>query len=652
MTVSRLFAALVLFLCAVPAWAAPHIKVTLIPETTAPAPGNTTTIAIRMTPDRPWHGYWRNPGAAGRPTQAIWTLPAGVTAGPPAYPVPRPLMISAIMNYVYENDYALLVPLTVPGTMTPGSNLPIRLQLDWLACTTEVCVPENGTFAIDLKVGDGAPDAKVAADFARWRAALPRPLAERAVHDVGDGNVRLAIPLPASVAASKAYFFPAAGGLLDYNAPQRVTRDGDRVIIATKAGDGSSGPVEGVLRLDDGTGLAITSQPGAVAAPAQADNGAFLLALLGAVLGGLLLNIMPCVFPILSLKALSLARSGGDERTARREALAYTAGAVLTLTALGALILVLKTGWAFQMQDPRVVLVLFALTVALTLNLLGLFELPVIGGSSHVSGGFLTGALAAFVATPCTGPFMAGALGAALVLPPAAALAVFAGLGLGLALPFLAIGFVPALRNRLPKPGPWMAKFRRWLALPMAATALWLGWILWQQAGALAGGTAAVLTGIFLLVLLWAGRRQRLGIAAMGAAAGVLALVTGAAVFAVARIGQPVGTIVADNAFSEARLAAAIAARKPVFLYFTADWCLTCKVNERAAIAPAADDLRRAGVTTMVGDWTRGDPAITAFLAKHGRAGVPLYLYYAPGQAEPRVLPQVLTPGMLAALKT
>jgi len=370
------------------------------------------------------------------------------------------------------------------------------------------------------------------------------------------------------------------------------------------------------------------------------------------------------VFPILSLKALSLARAGGDEAAAKREGLAYTAGAVLICLALGAALLGLRAGgaaagWAFQLQDPRVILVLLLLITAVALNLAGLFELPTlsVGGRLAQRGGtagaFWTGALAAFVATPCTGPFMGAALGAALVLPTAVALAIFAGLGLGLALPFLLLGFVPALRRRLPKPGAWMERFRRVMSVPMFLTALALAWILGRQAGVngmALGLSAALLLG---LALWWIGRRQGrpgawvpLAPAALAAGAALVLVPTVATQPAMAAAG-----VLKSEPFSEARLAALQQAGRPVFVYFTADWCVTCKVNEKGALerAQVADAFEKSQVAVLVGDWTRGDAAIGRFLEKHGRSGVPLYLYYAPGKPV-EVLPQVLTPSRLVSM--
>jgi thiol:disulfide interchange protein len=385
-----------------------------------------------------------------------------------------------------------------------------------------------------------------------------------------------------------------------------------------------------------------------------------LLALGGAVLGGLLLNIMPCVFPILSLKALSLARAGGEERAARREAVAYAAGVIGVCLALGALLLALRAGgmavgWAFQLQDPRVILFLLLLVTAIALNLAGLFELPSFGrgatlaGSGGTAGAFWTGALAAFVATPCTGPFMGAALGAALVLPEAAALAIFAGLGVGLALPFLLLGFIPALRRRLPKPGPWMQRLRRVLSVPMFLTALGLAWIFERQVGGHGLLIAIAAVAVLGLALWWAGRRHAWLPLAAGAVATAIALAF--LPVAVASAEAQAGGALNAQPFTEARLAALRAERKPVFLYFTADWCVTCKVNEKAVLerAEIADSFRARGVAVLVGDWTRGNGEIGRFLEKHGRSGVPLYLWYRPGK-EAEVLPQILTVGRVKGL--
>ncbi|MGV3481888.1 MAG: protein-disulfide reductase DsbD family protein [Sphingobium sp.] len=677
------FVLLIFALIATPAMAqrAPtHIAPRLIAESDVPAAGRTVMLALAMSPEKGWHGYWVNPGDAGVGPVFKWTLPAGAKAGEAQFPVPHRLLIGGLMNYVYEGDYAHLIALDIPAGLAPGTKLPIRLAVDWLACTEEICVPESGSFAIDLIVGDGAIDGARKVQFDRWRGALPRPLGADARFQVKDGVFRIGVPLPASATVREAYFFPLTDGAIEYAAPQTVRRDGDLLTIEVKAPGSAASlqAVEGVLALDRDTGLSFKGAPGAVAAGGALlgpDGGAegagglagTIAASFGlALLGGLLLNIMPCVFPILSLKALSLARSGEDERSARREAMAYTAGVVLVCLALGAALLGLRAagaaaGWAFQLQDPRVILVLLLLVSAIALNLAGLFEIGSIGvggalaSTGGAGGAFWTGALAAFIATPCTGPFMGAALGAALVLPTAAALTIFAGLGIGLALPFLLLGFVPALRRRLPRPGGWMETFRRVLSIPMFLTALGLAWILGRQAG-VDGMTMGLAAALALAVALWwIGRRQSAGRPGWLALAPALAVAIALIVVLPRQPAQAstaeAGGILAAEPFSEARLAALQKEGRSVFVYFTADWCLTCKVNEKGAIerTEVADAFKAKQVAVLVGDWTDGDPAIGRFIESHGRSGVPLYLFYRPGAA-PQILPQVLTPSTLTAL--
>lgn len=646
----------------------------LLSERAEVAPGGTVTLALTMRPSKGWHGYWKNPGDSGTETKLAWDLPAGLLAGPVRYPVPERLIVSGLMNYVYSRDHALLVDVTAPRGLAPGTPLPIRARVDYLACTEEICVPETATVAVDLVAGSLSAAEPHRALFDGFRRALPKPLGSEARFERSGSRLRLAIPLPAGLELRDPYFYPLTDGALSYAAPQIFSRARDTLIVETDSGANGASlqALEGVLKLGDGNGLSLKAAPGPVPA-ASAPLGvegeepgrgvpAIVAALLGALLGGLLLNVMPCVFPILSLKALSLARAGGDEASARTEALAYTAGAVCVCLALGAAVLALRAGgssagWAFQLQDPRVILLLLLLMTAIALSLAGLFELPSIGlgGGLAAAGGsagaFWTGALAAFVATPCTGPFMAAALGAALVLPLPAALAVFAGLGLGLALPFLVLGFSPAARRRLPRPGPWMARLRALLSVPMFLTALGLAWILGRQSGvdAMAMGLAAAL--LLGLTLWWMGRRQgdgrpwlRLAPAAVGAAAALLFLPA-------AGEGQTGVSPLAGERFSEARLASLRAEGRPVFAYFTADWCITCKVNEKTVLQrrQVSQAFARNGVAVLVGDWTGGDAAVGRFLEAQGRSGVPLYLYYAPGRP-PEILPQMLTMSRVLAL--
>ncbi len=472
-------------------------------------------------------------------------------------------------------------------------------------------------------------------------------------------RIEIAIPLPESVAIGEPYFFPAEDGPIDYATPQSFRRKGDLLIAELKSRRGEPERLSGVLALGDGRGLEINAIPGEVPKGGSRVGGlgtrAVIYAIFGAFVGGMLLNLMPCVFPILTLKAMHLARAGGEAEDAKRDALAYTAGAIVGTGALGAVLLAVRAagaeaGWAFQLQDPRAILLLLLLTVAITLNLLRCFEMPAVAAPVLVTGSFGTGALAALVATPCAGPFLGAALGTALLLPPEGSVPIFAALGLGLGVPILAIAFIPPLRRKMPRPGPWMARLQRFLAIPMAATAVACLWLLWRMAGADALEIGIVSTAIFALMLVGAGLLQRKG-RQTGYAASLVALAIAAlSVWAISQIPPAAPrAVTAANSWSEARVQSELAAGRPVFVYFTADWCLTCKANEAAAIEREAtrEEFGKAGVRAMVGDWTNGDPAITRFLDSRGRAGVPLYLWYEPGAVEPEELPQILTSGML-----
>jgi DsbC/DsbD-like thiol-disulfide interchange protein/cytochrome c biogenesis protein CcdA len=662
---------LFLALLPVPAMAAPsHIAAQLVPPPTA-APGEEAMLAIHMKPEKGWHGYWTNPGDAGFGMQLDWSLPEGSSLGKPQYPVPHTLIVSGLMNHVYESDYAVLVPFTPPADAAPGSRLPVRLKAQWLACTDEICVPERAELAADVVIGRAsAPDER----FAEWTRRLPAPLDAAASMAITGKSLRLAIPLPASVDLSAPHVFLEQDKLIDYAAPQTFARRRDLLLVtiprARFAARGAE-TIGGVLKFDDaGNGVSFTARPGEVPTGGEviASGGepalpALPWLLLAALAGGLLLNVMPCVFPILSLKALSLARAGESEAHARIEGLAYAAGVIAACLGLGGLLLALRgageeVGWAFQLQEPLVVVALLLLASTITANLLGAFQFAVPGFAarssprSYTQGAFATGLLAAFVATPCTGPFMAGAMGAALLLPVLPALALFAALGFGIALPFIAVAFLPPLRRRLPKPGPWMNGFRRILAVPMGLTALALAWLTWKIGGHWFLAITLIFTALVLAALAGAGAAQRRGKSALPATL-LAAFVTIAGLFLLPRPdpgSARVESILDTRPFSEEALARARTSGRPVFVYLTADWCLTCKVNEEVAIEreETKQAFDKAGVVVLRGDWTRRDPEITRYLTAHGAAGVPLYIWYEKdGRAEK--LPQVLTPALLAA---
>jgi DsbC/DsbD-like thiol-disulfide interchange protein/cytochrome c biogenesis protein CcdA len=628
----------------------------------APKAGETWMLGLQFTPkSAEWHGYWSNPGDAGQGMRLVLDLPEGWEAGKPQYPVPERLLIGSLMNHIYKGAYTVLVPVNVPPDAAVSGIARITGHVEYLACTDAICVPQ-----------DAVLEARTGGDFVRWRTQIAPVLDAAASFELAGANLRLAIPLPASVDLPDPHIFIATEQLVEPAAVQVFRRAGDMLIaevpLAQYRAD-TPGAIGGILSFGNGTGVEFGAVAGAVPTGGEVIAGSAALPLipplwtliLGALAGGLLLNIMPCVFPILSLKALSLARAGESEAKARSEGLAYTVGVVLACVALGGLLLALRAageqvGWAFQLQEPGVVVALLVLAATITANFAGLFELPPLSftRSGEPAGAFATGLLAAFVATPCTGPFMAAALGAALLLPVGQALMLFALLGLGLALPFLLLGFVPPLRRMLPRPGAWMERFRRIMAIPMGLTALALVWLAAQLGGQMFALIALAMVFGIMLGLWVVGRLQRAGkmawpalglIAAPFVMFGIVAM---PASFAIQN-GKSAQSLHAPITFSETALANARSTGQPVFLWFTADWCVTCKVNEGIAIE--REDVRAAfkaaGVVAMVGDWTVRDEAITRFLTAKGVAGVPLYLWYPAGADQPEQLPQVLTPNML-----
>jgi thiol:disulfide interchange protein DsbD len=590
------------------------------------------------------------------------------------------------------------VPIEVPASARPGQVLSLRAQALFMVCSDQMCVPDELPLALDIEVREGAAplDPAYGAAIQTVLTDAPRPAPIEARIALADGRLTLSAaggPL-AGADIGRAHFFPFQGGVIDHAADQTATRDDQGLTLTLAPGRGArgglSGPVAGVLATDAGaweitaepgaalagtTGRAISGEAGERAAPAggAATATGLLQAALLALLGGLILNLMPCVFPILAMKAAALSASAHETRVARRDGLLFLAGVLTTFLVLAGTLLALRAGgqaigWGFQLQSPAVIAVLGLLMLAVALNLSGVFD---IGGSlqggagrlSHVSGGagaFLTGVLAVVVAAPCTAPFMAVALGAAMVMPWPAALLVFLMLGLGLALPYVIVSLSPGLLRRFPRPGPWMERLRRLLAFPMYGAALWLAWVFARQTG---GSALALLfgAGLMLALALWlfglmqgeraAGRRGWLS----GASALIaLALATVAGVTAarapVVDPGQASGeTVLASQPWSAEAVQAAQGEGRPVLVNFTADWCVTCKINEGAALSSArvGEAITATNAAYLVGDWTRRDDAIARELERHGRSGVPLYLLYPAGGGEPRILPQLLTEGLV-----
>lgn len=691
-----------------------HTTVELVSESTSIAPGKPLTLALTMTPQPNWHTYWKNPGDSGMETTVTWTLPEGFSAGELEYPTPIRLPFGGeLLNFAYEGASTLLVTLTPPANLKPGSSVPITAKAAWLVCDDQQCVPEDAELKLTLPMGDGTADPARRDLFAAARAAMPIAVDWPVKFTTADDRFTLETPWELDDAnVEEVLFFPLEDGIISYTAAQDAqVADGklrlsvpvgykpdiERVtgvltvrlagapkpdaffITATRDSELTAALPPGKVITSGGMGGTASTNGGSNAAVGASGTGGAVslpLAIGSALLGGLLLNLMPCVFPILSLKALSLARAGGgSEREARTEGLAYTGGVLATMGLLGGLLLALKAGgeavgWAFHLQDPRMVALLALLMTAIGLNLAGVFEVTTrLTGSGQnlvsrggAQGSFWTGALAVLVATPCTAPFMAAALGATLTLPPALSLLVYLALGLGMALPFLLLGFVKPLRAMLPRPGAWMDTFRRVLAFPMFATALWLFWITGRQLG-LDAMVAGLAVALLMALALWlVGRAQAMdkrislgwGLAALLIAiGGGLSVPKLGVAQASASNGAPVQTAsgLTVEPFSEAKLNELMQAGTPTFVYFTADWCVTCKVNERVALerAEVAEAFNAAGVSVLVGDWTRRDDAITAVLRRHGRDGVPLYLYFPKGSTSdaPVVLPQILTPSLL-----
>ena len=677
-----------------------RIEAELVPMSAWATPGATAIVAVRQKIKPGWHTYWRNQGDSGGPTTLSWSLPDGVVPGDILWPLPERQRLQSLMNYGYSDVVFLPVPLQVPASVQPGQTLSLRVTAHFYVCSDEMCVPEDLDLSLSLPVRDGAAplDPRHGQAIQVAVASAPRPAGIEARAAFADGRLTLSAsggPL-ADAAPKWAYFFPFEGGVIDHAAAQTGQRGPQGLTLTLAPGRGLTAnglkpPLSGVLSTDLGaweisaeqgaalgevSGEGVIGDGEAAQTPASSTTPlAFLQAALFALLGGLILNLMPCVFPILAMKAAALSRSAHEPAEARRDGLAFLAGVLATFLVLAGALLALRAGgqalgWGFQLQSPGVVAALALLMLAVALNLSGVFH---VGGGLQgagqgplsrlpgAAGAFFTGILAVVVAAPCTAPFMAFALGAALLMPWPMALVVFLMLGLGLALPYVLISLSPRLLSRLPRPGPWMETLRNLLAFPMYGAALWLAWVYGRQtADALALLFGA---GLMLALALWLyGRSQAApGKGRLAAVAALLFLLAALGLGVLAARAAPASTDGAASSahlpsqpWSEQAVQTALAEGRPVLVNFTADWCVTCKINEGAALSSArtAEAMQAANAVYLVGDWTRRDDSITAELQRHGRSGVPLYLLYAPGRAKPRVLPQLLTEGTVVdALK-
>ena len=677
------------------------------PEAAAAQP---VWVGLQITHAPEWHTYWKNAGDSGMPTELQWTLPPGVMAGDIAWPLPKKIPIGHLANYGYEGTVLLPVPLIITPEYKPGvlaDALDVKLKATWLVCRKE-CIPQDGEFALKIPLR-----SSTALNGAAFDAALKSQPADVAgAHQVAlkDDGKRLAVRvagLPADVRGQPLELFPESPGVVvtaatpakpgepvgarswsqhwdgdvwtadvpvspeRADSPEKMTL----VLVAGERGWRAEAPVAGAwpaLALPAGVSPALeaalkaNANAGANAPPPAAPTAVpattFVWALLGALIGGLVLNLMPCVFPVLAIKVLGFTQHADDRRAHRTSGLAYTAGVVLSFLALGALMLALRAagqqlGWGFQLQSPAVVAALTVLFTVIGLNLAGVFEfgsflpsrLATMEARNPVANSFLTGMLAVAVASPCTAPFMGASLGLAVGLPAVQALLIFAAIGLGMALPYLAASWWPAVARLLPKPGAWMDTFKKFMAFPMFGTAVWLLWVLGQQTGIDGAGALLALLVVLALVL-WAlglTGRTRIVLASFSIAAGAfLASAIGPNVIKMAEAATPVAQTPGARwqPWSAERVQTALGAGQPVFVDFTAAWCVTCQYNKKTTLASAEvlSAMDAAKVQTFRADWTRRDAAITAELQKLGRSGVPVYVLQAPGQA-PVVFSEILS---------
>ncbi|WKL58794.1 protein-disulfide reductase DsbD family protein [Asticcacaulis sp. ZE23SCel15] len=651
-----------------------HLTTELVAEHKAVAKGGDIWIAIRHEPLKGWHTYWQNPGDTGLAPVVTWSLPDKVTVGEPQWKTPERQPYMGLVNYGYSGETYLFYKLTNSTALNDGDILPLKARVDFLVCE-KVCVPETVNVSLNLPVGTpGGADRA----FQKAFEALPKPAPAGYFQKTGN-VIELGFPSPDNSEMfekpSGAYFFPITSNAVPPAAHQTLDTGADGFTLKATTADDKPlpGPISGVVAFPNGNSYQVTLNEGNVplslrglgglsAASGEVSVVGVIIAAGLAFVGGIILNLMPCVFPILSMKILAVSRAGHDHKLARKESLLYGAGVIISFVALAVMISVAQAlgsalGWGFQLQSPFVTAALSIVMLLVALNLSGLFNIgsSVQGLGAGVAvknpyiGAFLTGVLAVVVAAPCTAPFMATAIGVALAQGGFVSFVIFLALGIGFALPIVgltyAITYLPGLAKRLPKPGPWMDRFKHILAVPMYLAALWMVWVFAQQVSGL---------GLFALII-------ALGLIVLGVARTLIPAVTRPVllglgiVLAVASAAQTravttPAAIKADvpyETFSVERIAQLRAEGKNVMVDLTAAWCVSCKVNERLVFH--TDDFAKALKATntvyMVGDWTNQDARISQYLSRYGRSGVPLYVWYGPNGAEPVILPQLLNKG-------
>ncbi|MDE2825643.1 MAG: protein-disulfide reductase DsbD family protein [Gemmatimonadota bacterium] len=704
-----------------------YMETELVVETTSVKPGQPFWAGLRMKMDEHWHTYWRNPADSGLPTKIHWALPDGFKAGEINWPYPQKIELDILASYGYEGETLLLVEITPPADLETGGTVDVGAFASWLVCA-EICLPGESGYQVTLPVSTKAPqaDERWTDLFARTREQLPVPVPGWHVEAaISDSTVVLhAAPpewFPGNLTGAE--FYPYNADLIDYISPQKLEKTETGYLLTMRRSGFYAGRPEqiaGVLVSADGwrgpgseralavsavyadvlpAAVAAIGSPGSPGSPGSGNVSAvsglaataisgdlvsgLWQALLFALIGGLILNLMPCVLPVLSIKVLGFIHQAGDDPAkARRHGLVFTAGVLVSFLALAAVLIALRTGgeqlgWGFQLQSPVFIVILSVIIFMFGLSLFGVFEIGTslvgLGGrmdsSSGLGGSFLSGVLATVVATPCTAPFMGVALGYALTQSAAQSLAIFGFLGLGMALPYLTLSSVPALLRYVPKPGAWMESFKQFMGFLMMATVVWLLWVLNLQTDP---NLVALVMVLLVLVALgswilgrWggiaAGSRSR-----MAARAAAAVIIIASMVTVLSQVPAPAK---ADRTAAASTYSAGLewepfsrqlvrdlrASGKSVFVDFTAAWCLSCQVNKRVALSDSrvVELFETLGVVPVQADWTSRDPEITRALAEFGRNSVPLYVLYTGGpDSEPEILPELLTPGLvLDALK-
>lgn len=665
-----------------------HVDAQLVAETQHAVPGESLWVALRLDHMEHWHTYWMNPGDAGKPTEITWQLPEGVEAGEIVWPLPERFDLPAdLVDFGYTGEVFLLTELSIPASLADES-LNISAQAQWLECE-DICIPGGASVDLVIPVSTESPaaiDGRWIEGFASVRNNLPRAdISLDAMFNISEDSINLLVQAtdPIFENANSITFIPDTHRVLDYISEQEITTQLSSLQLSQKAHSRAlrepPARVGGLLIVAQEDGVVVTyevnAEPegvtlaalegAAISTGSSAPDMSIFSVFLFAMVGGLILNLMPCVFPVLSLKAMSLAsNSGAPVREQRMHGVAYAAGVILSFVALAGILLSLQAGgaligWGFQLQSPWFVASLVFLFFLMGLAMSGVIEIGtgIMGVGSELTekdgytGSFFTGVLASVVASPCTAPFMGAALGFAFTQPMPVALTVFVALGLGMALPFLLISFIPALANKLPRPGAWMLTFRQFLAFPLYATAVWLLWVLGRQTSV--DAMAMIVLGcVFVAAAAWMYQRQSDSNWRYVEIAAVIVCIVGIVSLLSSSLFQPQQGAVAvaegENfeAYSDARLAQLRENGQPVFVNMTASWCITCLVNERVALGSdtITEAMAEKGVTYLKGDWTNNDPAITEVLKRYQTSGVPLYLMYPADPSQPaEILPQILT---------